>query len=72
VGLDFIGEFKENSSNGFWWIITATNYFTTWVKAIPTKNVTDKVVIDYLEDKIINRLACQQKSPQIIPKLSVQ
>jgi len=27
-GLDFIGQFKDNSSNGYTWILTATDYFT--------------------------------------------
>jgi hypothetical protein len=35
-GLDFIGEFKDNSSNGYRWILTTTNYFTGWVEAIPS------------------------------------
>jgi len=46
-GLDFIGEFKENSSNGFRWILTATDSFTRWVEAIPTKRATEKVVMDF-------------------------
>ena len=54
-GLDFIGQFKDNSSNGYTWIITATDYFTKWVEAIPTKSATDKVVMDFLEDRIITR-----------------
>jgi hypothetical protein len=36
-GVDFISEFKGNSSNGFRWILTATMYFTRWVEVIPTK-----------------------------------
>ena len=47
-GLDFIGQFKDISSNGYTWIITATDYFTKWVEAIPTKSATDKVVMDFL------------------------
>jgi hypothetical protein len=54
-GLDFIGQFKDNSSNGFTWIITATDYFTKWVEEIHTKHATDKVVMDFLEDRIITR-----------------
>jgi transposase InsO family protein len=54
-GLDFIGQFKDNSSNGYTWILTATDYFTKWVEAIPTKSTTDKVVMNFLEDKIITR-----------------
>jgi hypothetical protein len=52
-GLDFIGQFKDNSSNGYTWIMTTTDYFTKWVEAIPTKPTTDKVVMDFLEDRII-------------------
>ena len=54
-GLDFIGKFKDNSSNGYSWILTATDYFTKWVEAIPTKKATDAIVMDFLEDKIITR-----------------
>jgi hypothetical protein len=60
-GLDFIGQFKENSSNGYTWILTATYYFTKWVEAIPTKWATDKVVMDFLEDKIITRFSVPTK-----------
>eukprot|EP00253_Pinus_taeda_P017216 PITA_17216 len=60
-GLDFIGKFNENSSNGYSWIITATDYFTKWVAAIPTKHTTDKVMIDFLEDKIITRFGVLAK-----------
>jgi len=34
--LDFIGNFNDNSSNGYSWVIIATNYFTKWVEIIPT------------------------------------
>ena len=54
-GLDFIGKFKYNSSSGYSWILTATDYFTKWVEAIPTKKETDAIVMDFLEDKIITR-----------------
>jgi transposase InsO family protein len=60
-GLDFIGLFKDNSSNGYTWIITATDYFTKWVEAMPTKSATDKVVMDFLEDKIITRFGVPTK-----------
>jgi hypothetical protein len=39
-GLDFIGEFKDNSSNGYRWVLTTTDYFTQWVESIPTKKET--------------------------------
>ena len=31
----------------------ATDYFTKWVEAIPTKKATDKVVMDFIESNII-------------------
>jgi hypothetical protein len=52
-GLYFIGEIKDNSSNGFKWKIMASNYFTIWVESIPTKREIDKVVMEFLENKII-------------------
>jgi len=60
-GMGFIREFKENSSHGHNWIIIATDYFTKWVEVIPTKAVTNQVVMDFLEDKIINRFGVPTK-----------
>jgi hypothetical protein len=59
--LDFIGQFKDNSSNGYTWIIMTTDYFTKWVEAISTKSATDKVVMDFLEDLIITRFGVPAK-----------
>jgi hypothetical protein len=60
-GLDFIGEFKDNSSNGYRWVLTATYYFTRWVEAIPTKKATEEVVMKFLEEKIITRFGIPTK-----------
>jgi hypothetical protein len=60
-GLYFIGEFKDNSSNGFRWILTAIDYFIRWVEAIRTKKATKKVVMDFLEDKIFTRFGALAK-----------
>jgi hypothetical protein len=60
-GLDFIGKFNDNSSNGYSWVIIATDYFTKWVEAIPTKSATEKVVMDFLEDRIITRFGVPSK-----------
>ena len=38
-----------------------TNYFTKWVEAIPTKKATDKVIMEFLEDKIITRFGVPSK-----------
>jgi hypothetical protein len=60
-GLDFIGEFKDNSSNGYRWILTATDYFTRWVESIPTKKATEEVVMNFLEERIITRFGVPSK-----------
>jgi hypothetical protein len=60
-GLDFVGEFKENSSNGYRRILTATDYFTRWVESIPTKKATEEVVMTFLEDRIITRFGAPSK-----------
>jgi hypothetical protein len=60
-GLDFIGEFKDNSSNGYQWVLTATYYFTKWVESIPTKKETKEVVMKFLEEKIITRFVIPTK-----------
>lgn len=38
----------SKSSGGHYWILVATNYFTKWVEAIPTRKEISKVVIDFL------------------------
>ena len=48
-GIDFIGEIHPPSSGQHKWILTATDYFTKWVEAIPTRNVTDVVVMKFME-----------------------
>ena len=48
---------KDNSSNGYSWILTATNYLTKWVEVIPTKKETNVVVMDILEDRVITRFS---------------
>jgi hypothetical protein len=59
--LDFIGKFHENFSNGYSWILTATDYFTKWVEAIPAKNATEKVIMDFIENNIITRFGVPAK-----------
>jgi hypothetical protein len=60
-GLDFIGEIHPPSSSQHKWILTATDYFSKWVEAIPTKNATDAVVINFLEENILTRFGCPRK-----------
>ena len=44
-GLDFIGEIHPASSGQHRWILKATDYFTKWIEAIPTRQATDAVII---------------------------
>ena len=60
-GIDFIGEITNKSSGGHSWILVATDYFTKWVEAIPTRNATSKVVINFILNNIIIRFECPQK-----------
>lgn len=57
-GINFIGEISNKSSGGHSWILVETNYFTKWVEAIPTKNATRKVVINFILNNIITRFGC--------------
>jgi hypothetical protein len=59
-GLDFIGEIHPTSRGQHRWILTATDYFTKWIEAIPTRSASHKVIIGFLED-IIVRFGCPNK-----------
>jgi transposase InsO family protein len=50
--LDFIGEIHPPSSGQHRWILTATDYFTMWIEAIPTRSTSHKVIISLLENII--------------------
>jgi hypothetical protein len=60
-GLDFIGEINPHPSAQHRWILTATDYFTMWVEAIPTRKAIDSVVIEFLEENILARFGCPIK-----------
>jgi len=60
-GLDFIGEINPHSSGQHKWILVATDYFTKWIEAIPTKNSSHQVVIKFLNDNIFTRFGCPTK-----------
>jgi len=59
--LDFIGEIVPASSGQHKYILTATDYFTKWSEAIPTKRATDKVIMIFLEENIFSRFGCPKK-----------
>ena len=54
-GLDFIGEIHAPSSTQHKWILTATDYFTKWIEAIPSRQATDTIIITFLETNILSR-----------------
>ena len=54
-GLDFIGEINPASSGQHRWILTTSDFFMKWVEAIPTKNATDKVIINFIQENILSR-----------------
>eukprot|EP00253_Pinus_taeda_P016414 PITA_16414 len=60
-GLDFIGEIHLASSGQHRWILTATDYFTKWIEAIPTRQETDAVIISFLDNNILSRFGFPNK-----------
>jgi hypothetical protein len=47
-GLDFIVEIHPTSSGRNRWILTAIDYFTKWIEAIPTRSASHKVIIGFM------------------------
>jgi hypothetical protein len=60
-GLDFIGKINPHSSAQHKWILPATDYFTKWVEAIPTRKAMDSVVMDFPEENILSIFGCPRK-----------
>eukprot|EP00253_Pinus_taeda_P024455 PITA_24455 len=60
-GLDFIGEIHPSSLVQPKWILTATDYFTKWIEAIPTRQATDSIIISFLENNILSHFGCPNK-----------
>jgi len=60
-GLEFIGEIHPASSSQHKWILIATNYFTKWIEAIPSRQATDSIIISFLENNVLSRFGCPQK-----------
>ena len=54
-GIDIFGEIIPNSSLQHKYILTATDYFTRWVEAIPLRKVNEDAVMDFLQDHIMTR-----------------
>ena len=60
-GLDFIGPINPASSASHQYIITATDYFTKWLEAKPTKKTTSNVVCEFLKENILVRFGVPVK-----------
>lgn len=54
-GLDIIGEIMPHSSKQHRYILTAIDYFTKWVEAIPLKTTNSKAIIEFIDQFIITR-----------------
>eukprot|EP00253_Pinus_taeda_P033959 PITA_33959 len=55
------GEINPHSSGQHKWILVATDYFTKWIEAIPTKNANHQVFIKFLNENIFTRFGCPTK-----------
>jgi hypothetical protein len=60
-GLDFIGEIHSQSSAQHKWILIAIDYFTKWIEAVPTRQATYSVIIQFMENNILSRFGCPIK-----------
>ncbi|CAL9029781.1 unnamed protein product [Prunus brigantina] len=59
-GLDLIGTIHP-PSDGYIWILTATEYFTKWVEAIPLRKATGAAVSNFLREYIVCRFGIPYK-----------
>jgi len=53
--LDIMGEIKSGSSAGHKYILVGIDHFTKWVEAIPLREVTQNVVINFIQNHILHR-----------------
>ena len=56
-GLEFIGEINPNSLGKHRWILTATDYFTKWIEAVPTRRAIEEVIMNFIEENILARFS---------------
>ena len=61
MGTDFIGEINPSSSGQHRWILIATDYFTKWIEAIPRRQATETVIMQFLEEHILSRFRVPKK-----------
>eukprot|EP00253_Pinus_taeda_P031301 PITA_31301 len=61
-GLDIIGEIVPHSSKQHRYILTATDYFTKWVEAVPLKTANAENIIEFIDQFIITRFGLPSTS----------
>ena len=54
-GLHFIQEIHPSSLGQHRWILTSTDYCTKWNKAIYTRQATETMIMQFLEENILSR-----------------
>ena len=59
-GLDLIGPLNP-PSNGYIWILAATECFTKWIEAIPLKKATGIAVANFVRRHIITRFGIPRR-----------
>ncbi|KAI5338936.1 hypothetical protein L3X38_018208 [Prunus dulcis] len=59
-GLDLIGTIHP-LSDGYIWILIATEYFTKWVKVIPLRKATGAVISNFIREYIVCRFGIPYK-----------
>eukprot|EP00253_Pinus_taeda_P002846 PITA_02846 len=60
-GLDFIREINPHSSGQHRWILVATDYFTKWIEAIPTRKADHHVVMKFLTENTFTKFGYPHK-----------
>ena len=61
MGIDFIGEINPSSSEQHRWILTATDCFSKSIEAIPTRQATETVIMQFMEEHILSRFGVPKK-----------
>jgi hypothetical protein len=59
--MDFIWVVSPPSSVGHIFILTTTDYFTKWVKAISLRNATSQKVVEFIECNILSHFGTPAK-----------
>ena len=59
-GLNLISPIHP-PSNGYIWILVATEYFTKWVEAIPLKRATGLAMANFIKEHILCRFGIPYK-----------